>query len=152
MKTYNNLLHMYKKEMALKDIPSETMKVFLFELCNERNIDLYLNLDNEASEEFIEVFNEGAKRILNHEPMNYVLGYCWFYGYKLKVNKDVLIPRYETEELVGNILARVDEYYGDYGDLAYKLDDYEAKDLIESLYRYKPYLFKEIFGDCDEKA
>ena len=30
--------------------------------------------------------------------MNYVLGYCWFYGYKLKVNKDVLIPRYETEE------------------------------------------------------
>ena len=100
--------------MALKDIPSETMKVFLFELCNERNIDLYLNLDNEASEEFIEVFNEGAKRILNHEPMNYVLGYCWFYGYKLKVNKDVLIPRYETEELVGNILARVDEYYGDY--------------------------------------
>ena len=40
--------------MALKDIPSETMKVFLFELCNERNIDLYLNLDNEASEEFIE--------------------------------------------------------------------------------------------------
>ena len=46
MKTYNNLLHMYKKEMALKDIPSETMKVFLFELCNERNIDLYLNLDN----------------------------------------------------------------------------------------------------------
>ena len=52
---------MYKKEMALKDIPSETMKVFLFELCNERNIDLYLNLDNEASEEFIEVFNEGWK-------------------------------------------------------------------------------------------
>lgn len=44
------------------------------------------------------------------------------------------------------------EYYGDYGDLAYKLDDDEAKDLIESLYRYKPYLFKEIVGDCDEKA
>ena len=44
------------------------------------------------------------------------------------------------------------EDYDDYGDLAYKLDDYEAKDLIESLYRYKPYLFKEIVGDCSEKA
>ena len=44
------------------------------------------------------------------------------------------------------------EYYGNYGDLAYKLDDYEARDLIESLYRYKPYLFKEIVGDCSEKA
>lgn len=43
------------------------------------------------------------------------------------------------------------EYYTDYVDLAYKLDDYEAKDLIESLYRYKPYLFKEIVGDCSEK-
>lgn len=117
MKTYNNLLHLYKKELIEKDIPSETLKVFLFELCNERGIDLYLNLDKEASEDFIEVFNEGAKRILNHEPMNYVLGYCWFYGYKSFVNNDVLIPRYETEELVGNILAKIDEYYMDYNEI-----------------------------------
>ena len=44
------------------------------------------------------------------------------------------------------------EDYEDYDDLAYRLDDYEAGDLIESLYRYKPYLFKEIVGDCSEKA
>ena len=43
------------------------------------------------------------------------------------------------------------EYYTDYADLAYALDDYEARDLIENLYRYKPYLFKEIVGDCVEK-
>lgn len=43
------------------------------------------------------------------------------------------------------------EEYADYVDLAYRLDDYQARDLIESLYRYKPYLFKEIVGDCDEK-
>jgi hypothetical protein len=44
------------------------------------------------------------------------------------------------------------EDYDSYGDLAYRLDDYEAGDLIENLYRYKPYLFKEILGDCSEKA
>ena len=43
------------------------------------------------------------------------------------------------------------DYYVDYADLAYQLDDCEAKDLLEFLYRYKPYLFKEIVGDCGEK-
>lgn len=38
-------------------------------------------------------------RVLNNEPLQYVLGYAWFYGMKLKVTKDVLIPRPETEEL-----------------------------------------------------
>ena len=41
------------------------------------------------------------------------MGYSWFYGYKFKINEDVLIPRYETEELVANILAKKDEIFND---------------------------------------
>ncbi|TSC65194.1 MAG: release factor glutamine methyltransferase [Candidatus Doudnabacteria bacterium Gr01-1014_77] len=33
-------------------------------------------------------------------PLAYVLSYKWFYGYKIQVNKNVLIPRPETETLV----------------------------------------------------
>ncbi len=45
-------------------------------------------------------FIKYQKELLQHRPVQYVLGEAWFCGMKFFVNEHVLIPRPETEELV----------------------------------------------------
>jgi release factor glutamine methyltransferase len=46
-------------------------------------------------------------RRINGEPIAYILGYREFYGLKLKVTPDTLIPRADTETLVETALAKI---------------------------------------------
>jgi len=111
MSTYNQLIHEYRLKFKEKGLPPELVKAFIFELCNEFGINLYLEIDNQVDKELYEKFEKGIIRLLDGEPLNYVLGYSYFYGYRFIVNPDVLIPRPETEELVGLILSQYDEYF-----------------------------------------
>ena len=55
--------------------------------------------------------NEALKRLEDGEPVQYIVGNVDFCGNTIKVNKNVLIPRFETEELVSETIKRVKELF-----------------------------------------
>lgn len=58
---------------------------------------LYANFDKEVKD--IEHLMVNVDLVKKGMPYQYVLGYSYFLGNKIIVNKDVLIPRQETEQL-----------------------------------------------------
>ena len=112
MSSYREVLRTAIERIEKNDLSGETAQILLLELCNMSNTDLYLKYDEEISEDVLRAFNDGIERLLNNEPLQYILGFQRFYGYEIKVNENCLIPRYETEELVANVLADSDFFFG----------------------------------------
>lgn len=54
---------------------------------------------------------KGLRKLEKGLPTQYIVGNVSFYGYIISVNKNVLIPRFETEELVENTLKYIDKYF-----------------------------------------
>ena len=50
---------------------------------------------------------EGIKKLNQGIPVQYIVGNVDFYGSIIDVNNNVLIPRFETEELVSKTIERI---------------------------------------------
>lgn len=61
---------------------------------------LYMEADRPASPDELATLRNLAKRALNHEPVQYLVGEWSFYGITLKTDKRALIPRPESQTLV----------------------------------------------------
>ena len=108
---YRECLFSAKKQMVEKNLSENAAMLLMMEITGKENHDLYVEFEEEISEEILKEFNEKFARLLTGEPLQHILGYEYFYGHKFIVNEDVLIPRPETEELVANILAYYDEFF-----------------------------------------
>ncbi|WP_371133027.1 peptide chain release factor N(5)-glutamine methyltransferase [Lutibacter sp.] len=67
-------------------------------------IDLALQPNLEFNKTELSFFNNALNNLKEHIPIQYIIGETEFYGLKFNVNKNVLIPRPETEELIRWIL------------------------------------------------
>ena len=67
-------------------------------------LEIALNPKINVEDSVVLNFEEAQARLLNHEPIQYILGETEFFGLNFKVDENVLIPRPETEELVQWIL------------------------------------------------
>lgn len=89
---------------------SESVNIALLVLedcTSQRNTDLLMNKEQELTDEQQEKIKNHVHRLLKHEPIQYIMQKTWFYGMELYVDKNVLIPRPETEELVDWVVKDV---------------------------------------------
>lgn len=79
-----------------------------------------LGFSRPESEELVKVsknIEEDYKKLLEGYPIQYLIGYVDFYGYKIYVNENVLIPRYETEYLVQKTINYSKKIFNDKLDI-----------------------------------
>ena len=95
----SNLLK--KKEISSFILDSE---ILLSKILNKTREDILINLDQKINTKNISAYKEYLQRRSNNEPIAYILGEKEFWSKIFYVNTSTLIPRPETELLVGKIL------------------------------------------------
>lgn len=90
------------KELKVNKIDEPILKIrlllsYILEMKKEY---LIINSTQELKDEEIEQLKKGVKRLLNNEPIQYIIGSQEFMGLKFLVNGNTLIPRCDTEILV----------------------------------------------------
>lgn len=90
---------------------SDFAKILLADIIGKNPLELLNYLDLEVEEESCEKYKRAVLAIEEGTPLQYALGKVNFYGNEFLVDERVLIPRFETEELVENTIKYINEYF-----------------------------------------
>ncbi|CDR31338.1 Release factor glutamine methyltransferase [Acholeplasma oculi] len=107
LKKYEKLAHKYQ-------LDEHAVSWMIMELSEMQASEFYLNMNQEVSLSLEKKIEDAFNQYHQEEiPVQHILGFSYFYGYKYIVNNQVLIPRRETEELVEEVLMIYDTYFND---------------------------------------
>lgn len=91
--------------------PKTEIDAFFFRLVEHQLgfqlMDVFIKKDYIVSSDDLLVMQTVLERLEKEEPIQYILGKTEFYSLPFKVNKHVLIPRPETEDLVSWVLENL---------------------------------------------
>ena len=94
-----------------KFLHKDQTKLILSTLLNLNYLELTFHLEDIVSCELEDKFYKCIKHIKNGLPIQYALNNVNFYGIDFYVDERVLIPRFETEELVYNTNNYIKKYF-----------------------------------------
>lgn len=89
--------------------PRLNAELLLSEILNCKRLELYTNFEKPLKDEEIQKFRDFLLRRAKGEPVQYITGKAYFYGFEFVVTPDVLIPRPETELLVEEVINSFDK-------------------------------------------
>lgn len=89
------------------------IELLLSHVLSLQRIQLYTKFDQPLTEEELAQFKSLLKRRLAHEPLQYIIGETSFLGLRIGVDRNVLIPRPETELLVDQALKLIRQRWTD---------------------------------------
>ncbi len=82
------------------EAPQLEAQIILEYVTNLKLEKIYTNPDKKIYSKKINFIRRLTKRIIGGEPIQYAIGHAFFYSLKFYVNKNVLIPRPESETIV----------------------------------------------------
>ena len=94
---------MFLKEKNIKT-PILDSQILMSEAIKKEKEFVILNFDKEIPNKSLEYFNELIHQRANGEPIAYLVKKKYFWKYQFFVNRDVLIPRPDTEVLIEEVL------------------------------------------------
>ena len=97
------------KENNIHEAHSKARRLLAFTL-NVPKEYLIINNEKELSKQDFEYYKNYITRLINGEPIQYIIGKQEFMGIEFNVNKDVLIPQPDTEILVEETIKIAKEY------------------------------------------
>ena len=101
-----NWAESYFKEKGFEN-PRSEIEWLLRAVLKCNRMDVYLRFEEPLSQSQLATLRSWVKRRLEREPLQYITGFCDFYGREFSVNEHVLIPRPETERLIDTALEKV---------------------------------------------
>lgn len=94
-----------------KYLHKDEVKLILGSILNINPLELTINLNKLVENELVEKYKKVISYRTLNKPIQYALLNACFYGYDYYVNEKVLIPRFETEELVYHSIKYINKYF-----------------------------------------